>query len=665
MGAGSAKAHQSFTVAPATAKPPPVALAGLSAPEEQLEEVSAAALPEAAQDAAGQTTVELPGDSPEEVLTPVPPTAPPGRVTGVPLLVGGADLEDSLATLVAYEGPDGIREVLLATVAPAAEGKLLEALAPAEGQLVAAVVDKQVEERLPLDTEHTLHEQLEAVAKSVNTHLKAKDAIPAHTVAAYDKVVATLAELKSGERTPAEAEMLDAYQAGADALGKRIAEPGATAYDQGGKVPFIAPHLVAQMVSVTEFVPAPPGDAGGHLAPALLRDATRMAPSLDAAGVAHWDGHTRTKVAGKEWSVDLGEGYSAVYRPHEAPAGAAADFSHRGALELVAPPGAGHGPDLVAKLGDLNLVSRPLTKAEGEWAYLQRNVWAQQLERHKGVAASLAEASGLDDAVTEVLVAERQHQALRMGDSQLIRFARGLRLEAEARALPHKVALVREAVAKATGFESGAALAASPGYDPTPRPGGGWLSWDRFDVAAAPGGVDKAFAGKGLVHRVTGKNLGDLLSTGVLASGERRRLMGVAAGKGMSEGADMHSGGARSVFLRVAGAPSSGPALYWADPARLLRRSDWYAYSCDHYGSLNPGSGHSTAGQTRSPVAVAGFPATSSNEVMFRHGIDLLGSEAPTTIRCGSAGQRSSILAMLKARGIHQLGGRSVEEVVQ
>jgi hypothetical protein len=397
-----------------------------------------------------------------------------------------------------------------------------------------------------------------------------------------------------------------------------------------------------------------------------MRDATRVAPTLDAAGVASWDGKSRSKASGKEYAVDLGDGFSAVYRPYEVAGKAtAADFSYRGALEVIAPPGAGHGPELVAKLGELNLVNRPLSKAEGEWAYLQRNVWAQQLDHHKGVAGALAESAGLDDAVTELLVAQRQHEAIGMGDTELHRFARGLRLEAEARALPHKVRLVREAVAKATGWGSGADLAASPGYDPAPRVSGGWLTWDRFDVAGLIGDVDKAFGNRGLTHHVTGHNLSDLLSSGVLASSERRRLMGVASGKGMSEGSDMKSGGAKSVFLRVADAPGAGPSLFWADPSRLLRRSDWYAYSSDHFGSLNPQSGHSTSGQTRNPTTVAGFKGHSGNEIMFRHGIDLLGAEAPTRIKCSSATERSNILKMLKSRGIHTLGSRTVEEVLQ
>jgi hypothetical protein len=82
------------------------------------------------------------------------------------------------------------------------------------------------------------------------------------------------------------------------------------------------------------------------------------------------------------------------------------DFSQRGSLELIAPQGAGHGPELVHRLGQLNLVNRPMTAAEGEWAYLRRNVEAQGLENKAGVKKALAEADGLEDATTELLVAE-------------------------------------------------------------------------------------------------------------------------------------------------------------------------------------------------------------------------------------------------------------------
>jgi hypothetical protein len=61
------------------------------------------------------------------------------------------------------------------------------------------------------------------------------------------------------------------------------------------------------------------------------------------------------------------------------------------------------------------------------------------------------------------------------------------------------------------------------------------------------------------------------------------------------------------MFLRVANGPTSGPILYWSRASARLRRSDWYAYGSDRFGSLNPESGQSTSGQTRKPGTVAGL----------------------------------------------------------
>jgi hypothetical protein len=55
---------------------------------------------------------------------PFPRRWSPGLITGGPLLVGGADLVDSLSTLVAYNSSNQAGEVLHATVTEEAEGKL-------------------------------------------------------------------------------------------------------------------------------------------------------------------------------------------------------------------------------------------------------------------------------------------------------------------------------------------------------------------------------------------------------------------------------------------------------------------------------------------------------------------------------------------------------------
>lgn len=597
-------------------------------------------------------------------VTPVPTDPEPGAICGTPLLVGGADLDDSLATLTSYKSDGGPREVLMATVTPEAEAKLYEALALSEEKLVPVTVDKEVTGRLPADEAHQLYEQLATVAKSANHHLKAGDEIPEHTKENLAKALKSLEVVEGAAGTEADKDMLAHYAAAAAAIGERLNAPGAVAYDQGGKIPLVTPYETTATVAVTEYVPAPAVDQPDGLLGTKMRNATRIGATVGSDGTSSWDGNARTSANGKEYAIDLGDGYSAVYRPYAATGAKDPDFSHRGALEIIAPQGAGHGPELVRRLGQLNLVNRPMTAAEGEWSYLTRNIEAQGLANHPAVSAALADADGLEDATQELLIAERAHEAIGMDHQALVGFAKGLRLEAEAKALPEKVRLVREGVAKARGLPNGAALAASSGYDATPRVSGGWLVWDRFDVTADAASVRAKFGGKGLSHHVTNHNLAEILTNGgVLASTERRRVMGIKAGKGMSESSDMGSGGAKSVFLRVNTKPGSGPTLFWSDPTALLRRSDWYAYNGDHFGSINPQSGHTTSGQTRDPAKLAGF--NGNNEVMFRHGVDLLGAEAPSLIKCKSAAERASVLKLLAGKGITELGGRPVAEVVQ
>lgn len=650
MGSDSAKTHEAFTVAPAD-----VAAVDLPEPDPQ-HPATAHAQAEAAIAEAFATP-----------LLPVPATATEAHPAGEPLLIGGADLEDASATLIAYASPGGPREVLFATVTPEAEQKLLEAVALSDEHKVAVTVDKQVHGRLPIDEQHQLFDQIQTVVKSVNHHLKAGDGVPEHTHANHAKLVATLDQLDADPgRTPAEQAMLAHYRAAADQIAERLAPDHEVAYDAGGKVPVLSPYEVASTVQVTELVPAPVGDLPDGLVAAHARQATRIKPRLDD-GQASWDGKARSKATGHEYVIDLGDGYTAVYRPHAAADGKTdPSFSQRGALEVIAPPGAGHGPELVDRLGRLNLVNRPMSQAEGEWAYLNRNITAQRLDTRAEVRAALDACKGLEDATYQELWTARADEAIGMNERQLGDFGRQLLLEAEARALTHKVRLVRDAVAKATGHADGAALAASPGYDPTPTRAGGWLQWNRFDVAADPSTVDAAFGSRGLSHHVRGTDLVTVLTNGgVLACTERRRLMGVKSNVGSSENADMETGGAQSVFLRVGTKTSSGPVLHWDDPGRLLVRADWYAYDGDHYGAINPKAHQYSATKlTRDPHAVAKF-ASASNEVMFRNGIDLLGDQAPSRIVCGSAALRSKVIAALSARGVTHLAGRPIEEVVK
>ncbi|MDP8970401.1 MAG: hypothetical protein M3N52_07900, partial [Actinomycetota bacterium] len=598
-------------------------------------------------------------------VTPIPDELPVGDIAGYPLVVGGHDLDDTAVTLVAYDGADAPREVLYGWTTPDADHKILAALALDDEHLVPTEVTRTVQGRLPLDEQHQLYEQLEKVVKSVNHHLKAGGAIPAHTHDNHTKLTAALGQLTDAA-TGDELQMLEHYQSACAQIAERLADGYATPYQQGGKIGHLAPHQVAGEVTITEMVPAPAEDVPAGLLAATIRPATRIKPTLDpATGAASWDGIARyTGQTGVEYRIDLGDGYEAIYRPHvAAKTNDRISAGQRGFLEVVAPPGAGHSRQLVARLGQLHLCNRPMTAPEAEWTYLQRNVWAQNLTQHPTVAAAAAQAATLDDSLTELVLAERADQAVGLSDRQLTRFARDVRLEGEARALPAKTRLVGDAVATQLGFADLDQLRAQPGYDPTPRRSGGWHVWDRWDVAGAPDDVD--YKGRALYHRVTGNNVADMIrNSGLLAATERRRVMGIKPGLGMSETADMATGGSRAVDLRIGTPPSKGPYLVWSDPSRLLRRADWYAYSSDHFAAAVDEGGHSTKGQTRSPAKVATFTA-GSNEVLFRNGIDLLSPhEAPDRIVCASTAQRGQVLAALNARGITHLAGTPIDQAV-
>lgn len=71
-----------------------------------------------------------------------------------------------------------------------------------------------------------------------------------------------------------------------------------------------------------------------------------------------------------------------------------------------------------------------------------------------------------------------------------------------------------------------------------------------------------------------------------------------------------------------------------------------------------------STGSPATPFTIATFSAP-DNEVMVRNGIGLLGAEAPSRIKCASAAERTTILALPGAQGITHLGGKPVTEAVK
>lgn len=612
---------------------------------------------EDAGDSAPDLGVELARD---EVLTPIPEHLGVGDVVGHGIAVAGDDFEQGNVTLIAYaaEGNGPEHEVLYGWVDKTAEQKLFAALNSDGTNLVPVEVISHVTGRLPADIDNGLYEKLGVVAKSVNHHLKAGSEIPAHTHTNLEELIAKLDEVAAANPTSDEQEMLDHYFGAVEQLSERLTPGYDIPYSEGGKTPHFASHVVDHEVKTTKMVPGPPDPDQPTLLPMTKRNATRIGSTLKD-GVGSWDGVTRTTASGSEYVIDLGEGFEAIYRPHDPTLGGhSAGKGHQGFLEVTAPAGAGHGAELVHRLEQLHLVNQPITKAEGEYTYLQRQAWALKADKKPGIVNATANAAELDDTMAEIVFNER------VGDApddpaEIDRWIRSVQLEGQRRAQPAKAALMREAIAPLLGHTDGASLAADPAYDPTPTPSGGWLTWHRMDVTRDPAAVRKAFGKKALVHQVTGNNLAEIFQTGVLAATERRRVMGIGAGKGMSESADMNTGGSRVVDLRVKNPTGlSGPHLIWDDPVKLLKRADWYAYNGDKFAALDG------AAQIRDPFKTASMTA-SSNEVLFHNGIDLTGPEAPDRIVCSSTHQKKELLAVLKTRGITHLGDKPVGEVIQ
>ncbi len=643
MGTNAKTTHTAYAITPASASDP------IDSPEgdDQVPPI------------VEEPVVVEPGQQP---VTPIPLTPDVGHAYGEPVLVGGGDLIASTATLVSYHSADGPRTVLHARVDEDAEAKLLDALTISPA-MVPTQIEQQVTGRLPVDKQHNLAEKIITAAKSVNHHIAngtitAEQGPPATTGKKIDAAEVALQGL-GGVATPVEKAMFDHYLAQLQAVKDAVAT--------GTPVDHVTPFQHQGTELVTVMVPASPLDGADGAAVAVLRSATRIKPELDiSTGQASWDGARATNVLGKEYAIDLGDGYQAVYRPYSVNNPATTEYSLRGRLEVIAPTGEGNGPELVARLGQLNLANRPMTREEGEYTYLTANITAQNLDKRAEVVAAHATGQHLEEMVRQEIFHERAHEAVGMTGPQLADFAKNIQLEAHTRALPAKVQVLRDAVAKATGFVDGHALAASPGYGPAPQRSAGWLTWTRFDVGNSAVKLNSAVAGRSLVHSTSHTGLKAMLATGVLASTERRTTMGTDFGVGKSEGADKLTGGASSVFLRVRTTSSldSGPKLIWDQPERLLARADYYGANGDTFGVVNPAKvDQYGAKSTKDPFKIAKF-ANPSNEVMFADGIDLLGPEGPSRILCSSTTQRDEIRTMLHSKGIVDIAGKPIEEVI-
>lgn len=636
----------------------------------------------------------------------LPPTVPlpVGFPPGTPVLVGGADLYDSAATLTSYRStkdPTSSHEVLHARVTPEGEAKLIEALGLADVKMVPVAKTVTHHGPVDLDASHNLHPQIQTIAISVNARMK-KAAGPCSGVTAdgsacknpadpsddlcwlhrnserIDDLRSSLDAADAAATTDAEKAMVAQYRAHLAVIEERCVDGYPVAYDQGGKIdPPLTQFETTWTSEETVYEEQAVSDVDAALLPTVERQATRINPTIDEHGVTCWDGKSTSKSQGREWKIDLGDGYTAVYRPRTLADLAGGDHvSGMGRLTVIAPPGEGHADALVNRLGRLHLTNRPLNRRQAEYAFLERNIEAMGLSDHALIVAARAQGQVIDDAYAEEVTAERFAEFLATPPDQITDLTKEIRSEGETRALPDRVRVMRNALAAAAGWGDGDSLSDDASYDPTPVPSAGWVKFRRIDMAPGTAGA-QAWSGLRVLHQVADKPGGrfvDMIRNGgTLASQERRRTYGTPKGLGWSEGPDAVSMGGSSVFFR--GTPATGKVsagsysatLVWSggDLAGLLGQTGWYASAGDKFGALNPHDHHyDAAGISRDPVKAAGWASSSNAEIMVEDGVDFLRTNPPTRIVVGSQAGRAEVLAALHDAGFDTLGGRPAADVV-
>lgn len=608
----------------------------------------------------------------DEAVLPMPPQGPPpGDPMGVGAMLADGEVEDSSLSAQRYlDGADGTYDMLHLKLTPEGEQKMLDALGL--NSTVTKLVEKDVSHHgvHPLDTDHNLSHQVGTIARSYNARLKngeSLDEIRGVNQPRLDALEASFADAsgKANAKDVGAQQMLAHYQSQIDELGKRMA-PGyePPAYTEGGKIPKLDPWQGTYSTTETVEEALPNPDVDDALLPTVEKDGKRINPSLHD-GKSHWKPGNMTAdgAPNKMWEVDLGDGYKALYYPESATEAAASSGSGAGAAKYkgasmrrrmtVISPKNGDANVALGKLEQLHINSAPMTRAGAEFTYLDRNASTLQLNTHPAVQQARVEAAEYAHGLAVQRVRERATEAAGLSPAEQREWVRKQRVAADGDALPYRAKRLREGMAQALGYSSGAELRADKHYQPTPVVNASKPFFRRLPEKKGETPTTH-LDGTGFgVHITSGDDrMVDIARTGAMASQERRRLMGVQK-LGMSPDADTGTRGASSVFISASKNPdASNCGMVWKgkQAEALAARADWYITPGDYYGAQQNA-------QTRLSKAGGG-------QFMVNDSIDLAATP-PTFMKAGTHQRRQKVIAALKERGLGVFpDGRKAEDVV-
>ena len=179
-------------------------------------------------------------------------------------------------------------------------------------------------------------------------------------------------------------------------------------------------------------------------------------------------------------------------------------------------------------------------------------------------------------------------------------------------------------------------------------------------------GADHVFVGVGK------DNLGFLIEFAEkkesLKCSSIRTKLGIGGGASVSD--DMVSGGADSVFARLAPKNAVGNAIYSDSfmatqyriiyDIKVLERTDWHAYTSDTFGSTNPAFMSARLSPDKF-IEKMNARYSPSNEIMFRNALP---HEDAIGIVCQNSTFREDLLSILKAKGVSKINGVPIGKFV-
>ena len=168
-----------------------------------------------------------------------------------------------------------------------------------------------------------------------------------------------------------------------------------------------------------------------------------------------------------------------------------------------------------------------------------------------------------------------------------------------------------------------------------------------------------------ILHHIRMNQVCDFARIEVLDSGgamhatEEKFRVGIPI-SGMSPEADQGTGGASYVFTRVAG-PRTSRKFDVVFNKELLLDPDTISYTSDYYGRVEPA--FLKTHRKRTVDEWKNLSGHGSNETLIRNNIPL--AEYVEQINASSSRERNSIINLFHKRGIKEIRGRKIEDIVK